>query len=56
MSEIDKLLKKLDKFEKKVTKTKASSNRFLRTMGVLTPKGNIARRYQGVICTQPKRG
>lgn len=54
-SELEKLLGQLDQFKKKVTKNKAASTRFLKKMGVLTPKGNIAKRYQDVLCIQPEQ-
>lgn len=48
--ERDYYMKKLELFDKKVNKNDASRTKFLVEMGVLTPKGRIAKRYKDVLC------
>jgi hypothetical protein len=53
--ELNQMSKQLDSFGKKVTKSKASSRKFLKEMGVITGTGKLAKRYQG-LCIQQGRG
>jgi hypothetical protein len=53
--ELNEISLKIKRLKKEVTKSKAASRRFLIEMGVLTPKGNITRRYQHVLCIQQGR-
>ena len=49
--ELKKYQKQLKEFGEKVTKSSSSKRKFLVEMGVITPKGNLTKRYQGVLCT-----
>ena len=49
--ELEKCLKQIKEFGEKVARSKSASRKFLIEKGVITPKGNITKRYQGVLCT-----
>lgn len=51
--EFDDFRKKLKDYGTEVTKTKESSQKFLKEIGVITKSGNIKASYKN-LCTQPK--
>ena len=54
--ELKQYQQQLEAFEKKVTKSKSASRKFLVQQGVITPKGNLTKRYQGVLCHSARPG
>jgi hypothetical protein len=52
--EVDRLIKKLEKYGERVAKSKKKSKEFLIGAGIITPEGNLTSHYKH-LCIPPEQ-
>jgi hypothetical protein len=53
--ELNTYLRKMEAYKKRVLSSEKLSNEYLIKAGILTKKGNITKKYKGVLCIQPSQ-